>query len=276
MSNTKNILLSAIVICALIIAGIGGTLAGYSDSEESFDNYIVTGSLDLKVDGEDDLPWGNGVPAVINLTKVMPCKWYEVDVIVQNMGEAYEPDQETPEPAHLYLQFKEFFCDNNKPIHLGVDASQVDLPDGYEFLWDADGNPDTPDLSSALKPEPEMVAEYGGWVGQVEVTGLGQQGETCNLDDMIEIVINYRGTLFGPYKMSELVQTQLYLGELPPCGEEYTITFKIHMKQLEDPDWEAKGIEEIFKDWPTNAYMVDSINFGILFELLQEKWVEPT
>jgi predicted ribosomally synthesized peptide with SipW-like signal peptide len=264
----KNIFLSAIVICALMIAGIGGTLAGYSDSEESFDNYIVTGSLDLKVEGEDDLPWGNGVPAVIQAERVMPCKWYNFDVTVANAGEAYEPDGVTPEPAHLYIHFKEFWCDNVEPVHGGIDASDVDLPVGY--VWDDDPDGDGVLLSSSLKPEPEMVAEYGGMVGQVEVTGLNQQGEICNMGDILEVIIEYDGVPSPVYTLADLECTQLYIGELPPCGEEKIITFKIHMMQIEDPNWESSGIDEKFKDWPTNAYMVDSFNFGILFELLQE------
>jgi predicted ribosomally synthesized peptide with SipW-like signal peptide len=264
----KNIFLSVVIICALAIAGIGGTLAGYSDSEESFENYIVTGSLDLKVNGEDDEPWGNGIGAVVELERVMPCKWYEVDVKVRNDGEAYEPDQETPEPAYLYIHFKEYWCDNVEPIHGGIDASAVELPDGY--VWDDDPDGDGVLLSSSLKPEPEMVAEYGGRVGQVMVDGLHQQGETCNLDEIIEVIIEYRGAIFGPYDMKDLECTQLYLGELPPCGAEYTITMKFHMKQVMDENWETNEIEEKFKYWPTNAYMTDSINFGILFELLQE------
>jgi predicted ribosomally synthesized peptide with SipW-like signal peptide len=264
----KNIFLSAIVICALMIAGIGGTLAGYSDSEESFDNYIVTGSLDLKVEGEDDLPWGNGVPAVIQAERVRPCKWYNFDVKVANAGEAYEPDGVTPEPAYLYIHFKKFWCDNVEPIHGGIDASAVDLPAGY--VWDDDPDGDGVLLSSSLKPEPEMVAEYGGMVGQVEVTGLHQQGEICNMGDILEVIIEYDGVASPVYTLSELECTQLYIGELPPCGQEKIITFKIHMMQIEDPNWKANGIDEKFKDWPTNAYMVDSFNFGILFELLQE------
>jgi predicted ribosomally synthesized peptide with SipW-like signal peptide len=269
MPTMKNIFLSVVIICALTIAGIGGTLAGFSDSEESFDNYIVTGSLDLKVNGEDDEPWGAGVGAVVELTRVMPDKEYVVDVVVRNDGEAYEPDQETPEPAYLYIHFKEFWCDNVEPIHGGIDASDVDLPDGYE--WDDDPDGDGVLLSSALKPEPEMVAEYGGMVGQVEVAGLHQLGETCNMGDVITVIIDYGGQQHGPYYLSDIECEQIYLGELPPCGTPYTITMKFRMIQVMDEAWETNGIEEKFKYWPTNAYMTDALNFGILFELLQEQ-----
>jgi len=38
----KSIVLSVVVISALLVGGIGGTLATWSDSETSEDNYIET------------------------------------------------------------------------------------------------------------------------------------------------------------------------------------------------------------------------------------------
>lgn len=39
----KNILLSAVVVSSLIVTGVGGTFAGFSDTELSQENYIETG-----------------------------------------------------------------------------------------------------------------------------------------------------------------------------------------------------------------------------------------
>ena len=50
----KNILITAVVITTLALAGIGGTMADFSDSEEEMDDVLQAGSLDLKVNGEDD------------------------------------------------------------------------------------------------------------------------------------------------------------------------------------------------------------------------------
>jgi predicted ribosomally synthesized peptide with SipW-like signal peptide len=260
----KNVLISLVIVVALAIAGVGGSLAGFSDSEESFDNYVVTGSLDLRVNGEDELPWGNGIGAVVTLTRVMPSKTYEVDIIVRNDAEAYEPDGETPEPAHLYIHFKDFVCDNVDPIHGGYDTR--DYP---EITLD------NPDITEFLRPEPEMVAEFGGMVGQVEVEGITQQGDDCCMSTHIEMTILYDDVeVWGPDVIGLAHCKQLYLGELPPCGEEHTITLQFHLPQQLDYGWVSRGIEEKFKYWPTNAYMTDVLNFNILFELLQEEY-EP-
>jgi predicted ribosomally synthesized peptide with SipW-like signal peptide len=257
-----KILLSSIVLTALVIAGIGGTLAGFSDSEESFDNYIVSGSIDLKVNGEDDQPWGEGVPAVVTLVRIMPSKTYEVDITVRNDGEAYEPDGETPEPAYLYIHLKDYWCDNIEPVHGGIDVTD------YPELVLKNKN-----ITSPLKPEPEMVAEFGGRVGQVEFEGLGQMGDECCLTTHVELTIAYDDEdVWGPEFIGLAQCKQLLLGTLPPCGEEHTITLKFHLPQQLDYAWQSHGIEEKFKYWPTNAFMVDALNFGILFELLQEEY----
>ena len=44
----KSMFLSVVVICALVIAGVGGTLADFSDIETSPDNFFKTGALDGK------------------------------------------------------------------------------------------------------------------------------------------------------------------------------------------------------------------------------------
>jgi hypothetical protein len=257
-----KVLLSLIVIAALTVGGIGGAIAGFSDSEESFDNYIISGSLDLLVNGNNDQPWGDGIGPVVTLTRLMPSKTYEVDIVVRNDGEAYEPDQETPEPAYLYIHFKDMWCDNVDPIHGGIDTR--DYPDITLK---------NPNITEFERPEPEVVAEFGGMVGQVEVDGLGQLGDECCLGTHIEMTIFYDDEpdpIWGPDFIGYANCQQLYVGELPPCGEEHTITLVFHLPQQLDYDWEASGIDAKFKYWPTNAFMTDRLNFNILFELLQE------
>jgi predicted ribosomally synthesized peptide with SipW-like signal peptide len=72
MKVTKLLAISLLVVGTLVVAGLGGTLATWSDSETSEDNYIETGSVDLlvaKCDTDwanpgafkDDLPYGAGL-----------------------------------------------------------------------------------------------------------------------------------------------------------------------------------------------------------------------
>ena len=65
----------------------GGTLATFSDTEAIYDNYIETGSLDLKVNDQDDLPWGKGVKPVVKVPHAVVCTEYEGTVSVWNIGE---------------------------------------------------------------------------------------------------------------------------------------------------------------------------------------------
>ena len=66
------LLLVIIVVGSLMMAGIGGTFATWSDSEASYNNTIETGSVDLlvaKCDAswqnpgvfKDDIPYGGGL-----------------------------------------------------------------------------------------------------------------------------------------------------------------------------------------------------------------------
>ena len=72
MKTTKLLAISLLVVGSLVLAGVGGTLATWSDSETSYDNTIETGSLDLlvaKCDADwqnpgafkDDTPYGVGL-----------------------------------------------------------------------------------------------------------------------------------------------------------------------------------------------------------------------
>ncbi|MBA7618286.1 hypothetical protein ES703_25607 [subsurface metagenome] len=250
----KNVILSLVVVAVLVAGGVGGVFAGFSDSEISQDNVILTGSLDLKVNGADDLPWGTGVGPKVVIEHMTPSKVYHFQIEVRNDGQCeIEPD--------LYIHFKNFVCSNVPPEHDGIIG-----PDG------------------GLKPEPELVAEYGGLVDQRWVEGPGQPvGDDCSMASHIDVAISY-GPLGGPMeevvsptKMWFLDSEQIYLGKLPPCGETYIITLALHLQQIEDTEvWPAKDdpndiglVPEKFKYWPTNALMKDQIMFDIEFDLLQ-------
>jgi hypothetical protein len=47
----KNILLSVVVLSVLIAGGLGGTMAGFVDTEESRDNFVQAGISDLLING---------------------------------------------------------------------------------------------------------------------------------------------------------------------------------------------------------------------------------
>jgi predicted ribosomally synthesized peptide with SipW-like signal peptide len=259
----RNILLSLVVVAVLIAGAVGGTLAGFSDSETALDNYIETGSLDLKVNGTDDAPWGAGINGAIAIKNMMPCKTYWSDPLeVRNDGQGDNPSG-SPEPTFLYIHVKDACCSNSPPIHPGPTPS--DYPNGE-------------------KPEPELVAEFGGKVNCTIVPGLGVQGDSCNLLDFIEVTVYFDGVpLVGPVPMSAIVDDQLFIGELPPCGDPHEVQLAFHMLQISETEAVELGWLEAplfqpgskFSDWPTNALMCDRTTFNLEFDLLQHPTQNP-
>lgn len=239
----KSIMLSVVVICALAVAGIGGTLADFSDSEEEMGDTLQAGSMDLKVNGADD-------PDVMpfNLTGMIPCKYYDVTKTVANAGTIN---------GWLYIHFKNVQC---------LETNDKDI--------NGDGVIDARD-----KPEPEYVAEFGGKVGQQMVDGLG---ERCDMEQHIDVEIWYCGSPVdlsgydkdgnGIIKLSELECEQILLGQLIACAEPHDITFIFHLQDVIDPNWPG---DMKFAHWPTNCYMGDTVIFDVLFELLQTDYEPP-
>jgi hypothetical protein len=243
----KNVVLSLVVISALIVAGVGGTLADFSDSEEELGDLVQAGSLDLKVNGEDD---PNILP--FEIRGIIPDKWYDVSKTVANVGTI---------DGWLYIHIKNVLCTETNDKDLNGDGVIDDLD----------------------KPEPEVVAEQGGKVGQVMVDGLG---ERCDMEKHIEFEMWYgtTGNMTqvdlsdwdangdGVIKMDEVECNQLLLAQLPECGEEYIVNFMFKLQDVLDPDWPG---DPKFAYWPTNCYQGDTVSFDVLFELLQTDYTPP-
>ena len=302
----KTIFLSVVVICALAVAGIGGTIAGWSDTEESFDNYISTGSLDLKVERTDDKPWGLGLPIVTDFEDIVPCYDYKTVITVENIGQGVSPEGNNL-TAPLYIVFKEFACSNVTPT----------CQDGEGAIEWPTGN--TPAI---MNPEPELVAQYGGMHGQVHIIGdnvtdgnwgpssnpedwaerpdadlapafqwpareaTGRTGDVaCSMSSRVSIrvffgpsggaqpqVFPVSGTLF----LNQVVDDQIYLGELPQCGEDYIIGIWYHLENLVDAGWPSANWGPELEDWKTNSWMKDRIDFSIMFKLLDYNFSDPS
>jgi predicted ribosomally synthesized peptide with SipW-like signal peptide len=275
----RNIFLTLVVVCALVITGIGGTLATWSDSETSADNTIKTGSLDLKVNGADDAPWGTGVPTKVNIDCMIPCKFYgPYEVELWNAGQCTFP-------SHAYLHLKKYVCSNIEP-------KVNPYPDGGSAYWPAGettGYP-APD-GSGLKPEPELVAEYGGKVDCQTVPGVGVMGDECSLGSHIEMIATSTtvaptdpaASIINRAKIKAWYDKEIYLFDLMPCQPK-TIYLWFHLQQPDEEDYGYNfipnpgetGYNELywkkFNDWPSWALMKDKIVFDIEFDL----WLEDT
>jgi len=133
MKVTKLLAISLLVVGTLAAAGIGGTLATWSDSETSEGNYIETGSVDLlvaKCDDDwanpgafkDDTPYGVGLDPCFD-TSLMPGN-YTCYSLLWNAG----------------------CIDTKAYLHIKTISDSDSLSD-YTIMriwYDHDGSPDSP------------------------------------------------------------------------------------------------------------------------------------
>ena len=124
--------MSLVLVGSLVLAGVGGTFATWSDSETMIGNYIKTGSVDLlvaKCDADwqnpgtfkDDLPWGVGLDPCFNITSGSGN--YSCYSLLWNAGCI---------DAVAYLDIKNVSDSNALSSHTTM-----------SIWWDHDGNPNT-------------------------------------------------------------------------------------------------------------------------------------
>ena len=157
----KNVFLSVVVVATLISAGVGGTLAGFVDTEESTDNMIQAGMLDLLVNGKNDPDIGHK----IYMSHIIPCISQDFWIDLYSWSEC--------QGAYAYMQFKNVLSVEDGAKEHG-DASYVydgttilggDVPDGYKVQAAPE-----PVGAGVASTEPELIAEEGGGeFGQVVI-----------------------------------------------------------------------------------------------------------
>ena len=150
MRTTKSLVVALVAVASLVLAGVGGTFATWSDSETSEGNYIETGSVDLmvaKCDADwqspgpfkDDTPYGVGLDPCFD-TSLAPGT-YTCYSLLWNAGCV---------DADAYLQIK--VSDGN-----GLAGNT-----SMRIWYDGDGDPDTP---------PELVA--AGTIADLDCHEIG-------------------------------------------------------------------------------------------------------
>ena len=275
----KSIILAVVVVVALVVAGTGGVFATWSDSEVSEDNIIRTGSLDLKVNGADDAPWGAGVPTKVEVECMVPGMMYgPFEVELWNAGICEFP-------SATFIHFKDYFCFN-------VEPKVNSYPEGGSAFWPAGETTGyVCPVTGALKPEPELVAEFGGKVDCTFVDGLGGPlGDTCSMMAAVEVLVTDEAgsIIIGPILLGDLLSQEIYLFDLMPCEprtiylwfslyqfseEEFGFNYFLHPDELElepgTPAYEAAYMHWLkFNDWPSYAYMRDAVSFSMEFDVL--------
>ena len=254
----KRFLLSLVVIIALAAAGIGGTLADFSDSEEELGDVIQAGSLDLTVNETND-------PNILafELWPLTPDKTYQATKVLKNVGTI---------DGWLYMILK-------NSAHQEANDKDVN----------GDGVIDELDM-----PEPEKVAELGGTVGGQTVPGLAavliamqnftsigiEYGPAVGPKDIVDLsLLDANGD--GRVTINEVDGSQVLLGELPACGEAYEVTYFFTIHDVAEEEYgydifdETDPNQVMWQFWPTNVYQGDIVSFDMLFELLQTDYTPP-
>ena len=196
----KNVLLSVIVISALVAAGIGGTFAGFVDTEESQGNFVQAGITDLLVNGLND----PDLTAKFTLSHVTPCNSNDMFIDLMNWGVC--------DGGKVYLKFKDIVSEEAGYKEHGTGMYYVfdnaatgsgtlpdGVPDGYRIA-DLTLTPPEPAGAGVWSSEPEMISEVGGGrVGQIDILStdenlLGEDYASGISDHLgITVEVPYKG-----------------------------------------------------------------------------------
>jgi hypothetical protein len=193
----KNVLMSVVVIATLVTAGVGGTFAGFVDTEVSQDNFVQAGISDLLVNGKND----PDVPAKIQFDHIVPCKSTDFWVDLYNWGECSGGD--------VYMHVKDVLSEEaGTKFHLDAEyvfdnvTQLAGIPKGYRVAVGAE-----PKGAGVWSSEPEMISEVGGgWIAQYFIadndTNLLDEdyasGIADHLDFMVEVpLVGTTGNILG-------------------------------------------------------------------------------
>lgn len=294
----KNIILCVVVISALVATGIGGTLAGFVDTEEAPNQYQA-GISDLLVNSRND----PNVPMKFNVEHGTPGKSMDMYIDLYNWGVC--------NGGNVYLLMKDivnteagvkthnsvnYVFDN---AAAGTGDLPLGIPPGYRQAVGAE-----PKGAGVWSSEPEKIAEVGdGYVGNTyisatdsrllgedyadvaahlsivtEVPKVGASGDTLgnpdtNNDGQVDgteyaawITAGNRwvniASLSG--KLATLI-TKDFLGFLPTQQMTF-VHISVTLQQISAADW--SDLQTIW--WPTNALQGDKCNWVMLFELLTD------
>jgi predicted ribosomally synthesized peptide with SipW-like signal peptide len=137
VKTTKSLLVALVAVASLVLAGVGGTFATWSDSETSEGNYIETGSVDLMV-AKCDADWQNPGP-------------FKDDT---PYGVGLDPCFDTSLAPGTYTRYSLLWnagcVDGDAYLSIKVsDGNDLAANTTMGVWYDVDGDPDTP---------PELVA----------------------------------------------------------------------------------------------------------------------
>jgi len=295
----KNIFLSVVVVATLVAAGVGGTFAGFVDTEISEDNFIQAGISDLLVNGMND-PIG----PKIRFTHATPCTSLDFWIDLYNWGEC--------QGGEVYMHFKDVESEeagtklhnDGEYVYDGRATVGGDIPDGYRV---ATG--DEPYGAGVWSSEPEKIAEVGaGWVGQVYIpddhSGLMGEDYASGISDHLDVKVtvplksdtgdelgnpdtdkdgNVDATEYTAWtdngnrwevieslsgKLATIECTKNFLGFLG-TQEMTFVHVDVHLQQIDDATWPDDADEQL-RWWRTNALQGDKATWDMMWELITD------
>jgi len=193
----RNILLSLVVICALAAAGIGGTFAGFVDTEVSEGNFYQAGITDLLVDIGDGV-WANDpLGATLQYTGGAPEKSVDFWVGLYNWAKG--------QPGDAYMHIKGVISEEaGTKTHDQIEYVFTNDPDdggtgGIPVGYREAVSPE-PAGAGVWSSEPEKISEVGdGYIAEYYIAAddpnlLGEDyasGIAANLN--VHIEVPYKG-----------------------------------------------------------------------------------
>lgn len=296
----KNIFLSVVVVATLVAAGVGGTFAGFVDTEISEGNFVEAGISDLLVNGKND-PIG----PKIRFVHVAPCKSIDFWIDLYNWGEC--------QGGEVYMHFKDIVSEEaGTKAHMGEEyvydgvtpgsAPPAWVPDGYRVAVGTE--PFGPGVWSS---EPEKISEVGdGMVGQIYIpagdprcmgedyasgiadhlgvnvrvplkgaTGdeLGNpdtdgNGVVSDVEEAAWTAAGNRWVIIASLsgKLVDIECTKNYLGFLR-TQEMTFVHVDVHLQQIVDDTWPG---DPQLRFWRTNALQGDIATWDMMWELITD------
>ena len=284
--------MSAVVVTTLVAAGVGGTFAGFVDTEESPNNFVQAGILDLLINGKND----PNIPPKISIQWIQPCKSYDFFIEVEYWGKSTHN-------GDLWMHYK------------NVESTESGNKTG--LVWD--GNkyiPGSPVGAGVATTEPELIAEEGdGYFGQIYIrdddANLLDVDYASGVADHLSILTwvydpDHNGILdmladeaaaqaaaatpadWDPVpslcgKLVDIECNKDFMGKVVP-QEPTFIWVRVHLQQIlayeTDPATgefvlvpPITGVKQPWPEpqrewWPTNALQGDTARWDMLFELI--------
>jgi hypothetical protein len=295
----KNVLLSVVVVAVLIAGGVGGTFAGFVDTEISEDNFVQAGIADLLVNGQND----PNVESKFTLDHITPCKSNDIWVDLYNWGKCNGGD--------VYMQIKDVVDAEAGVKHhgdfdyvfdgtaAGSGELPAGVPPGYRVAVGTE-----PVGNGVYSSEPEKVAEAGvGNVAGIDVstyTSCIKGEDYCGVSEHLDVtvvvpLVGASGNILGDPDTNndgnvdateeaawvtagnrwviitsltgkmDTLDTKDHLGFLGTQAMTF-VHITVHLQQIPCDGWP----DDQTKWWPTDSLQGDKVTWAMLFELITD------